>query len=188
MQGQLYKADRALLYDTIKQAKPNVVFEVGTWHGGGSTKSISQALCENKKGKLYTIEMMKNFYDSAIKSYNNEATDLVPFIEFIHGESLMMFPSILKDLALKNKTNQIVDVLFLDGCGTKSVGGHKTALAEVKLFEKYMKPGGFLMMHDWCDVKAELVKPYIKDSKKWKIVKELGPPDSVGFGKVKFLG
>lgn len=188
MEGQLYKADRQLLHDTIVENKPSIVFEVGTWLGGGSTLSIAKALHANGKGRLYTIEMMKDFYDRAKKSYRKEQPELLPFIEFIHGESLKLYPKILKDLARMSSGRGIVDAVFLDGCGTKSKGGHTTSMAELEMFEPFMRKGGVFMMHDWRDAKAELVKPYLKSSKKWKVVKELGPPESIGFGKAIYLG
>lgn len=186
MQGQLYKADRELLYNTIIEEKPDVVFEVGTWHGGGSTLSISKALAKNGKGKLYTIEMVKNFYDSAKAGYKKERPDLLPYIEFIYGESLVEFPKILQKLSKAKGSHRVADVIFLDGCGTKSLGGHTSTMAEIEMFEPYMSKDGVFMMHDWNDDKALLAKPYLKKSKKWKIVKELHRPESIGFGKAIF--
>jgi predicted O-methyltransferase YrrM len=188
VEGQLYKADRQLLYSTIIEEKPNIVLEVGTWHGGGSTLSIAKALKENGKGTLYTIEMMRNFFDSAVSSYKKEKPELLPYIEFLYGNSLTEYPPLLRDLTVELKASRVVDIVFLDGCGTKSKGGHTSTLAELKMFEPFMKKNGILMMHDWFDAKAELARPYIIKSKKWKVIKELKKPDSIGFGKVAYVG
>src|SRR5947207_2106454 len=48
--GQLWSADRELLYQTVRWAKPLRSFEVGTWRGGGSTLFIAQALYANGMG------------------------------------------------------------------------------------------------------------------------------------------
>jgi cephalosporin hydroxylase len=183
MQGQLYKADRELLYNTVIETKPKWVYEVGTGYGGGSTLSIAKALHKCQKGTLITIEMMQNFYYSATSSYEKECPELLPYVEFNLGKCDVIYPKKLESIGGRH-----VDIVFLDGCGTKSKGGHLETLNEVKMFEPYMKKGGFLMMHDWRDAKAELAKPYLQNSPKWKIIKELGPPESVGFGKIKYVG
>lgn len=188
MEGQLWKADRKMLYDTVLETSADIVVEVGTWLGGGSTLSISKGLYQQGKGKLYTVEMIDEFHKKAKKSYAKEKPELLPYIEFLLGKSLEVFPPLLKELSNKSGTKRIIDIVFLDGCGTKSKGGHTSTFDEFKLFEKYIKPGGIFMMHDWLDAKAELVKPHIEKSGNWKILSELRQPDSVGFVKAKYLG
>lgn len=49
------------LYKLAKQDDVNLALEIGTSFGGGSTKSISLAFQEKKKGELYTIEVQVSF-------------------------------------------------------------------------------------------------------------------------------
>ena len=168
--GQLWNADRACLYDTVLEIKPKVIFEVGTWLGGGSTMYMVRAIQKNGFGVLHTSETDRSIYEQAVKNYLVEFPDLVPFVRLYHGDSLEVFPALLKDAS--------VDMVFLDGAEDAA-----QSVSELALFERHMHPGSVLCMHDWNTEKARLVRPIIETSPRWRIVKVLGLPESVGFVK-----
>lgn len=72
MDGQLWPAERQFLHDAVVSARPNIVLEVGTWKGGGSTWQIATALKELKHGHLHTCEINSDFYIEAKKIYDND--------------------------------------------------------------------------------------------------------------------
>lgn len=65
IKGQLWYQERKLLYNTVRKYKPIHCYEIGTWKGGGATYFIAQALHDNGKGILNTIEINKDFYNEA---------------------------------------------------------------------------------------------------------------------------
>ncbi len=87
IEGQLWYEERKLLYRTLREYKPENVFEVGTWLGVGSTYFIAQALFLNGRGKLYTIESDIDLYRSAVQSYHKYLAFLEPYVEFNLGDA-----------------------------------------------------------------------------------------------------
>lgn len=170
MEGQLWPAERKLLHSTIISAVPNVVLEVGTWMGGGSTLQIVEALLINKNGHLHTCELDTNLFNIAKSSYEHERPDLLPHIT-IHNKSSSQLISELIN------SNMIPDVLFFDGPEDPSV-----AINDLKTLEPLLKSGTVFMMHDWDpgpSTKAHLIRPYIEAN--WIIKHRLTAPESVGF-------
>jgi len=172
-EGQLTPEERKALYTTILNEKPNVVFEVGTWKGGGSTYFISSGLYENKIGKLYTVECNKIFYDHAINLYNTTFSHLLPYVNFNYGESLIVYPEILEKISN-------IDFLFLDG----GIVPEKT-LAEYYMFMPYLKTGAILACHDWNeDNKMVKLRETILKDPSWKMIVYL-PEGPTGFALFK---
>lgn len=146
MEGQLHKEERIKLYDTICEYKPKVLFEIGTWKGGGSTYIISSAIHDNGFGKLHTIEIFKDFYDHAINLYNGELLYLKEFINFNFGDSLDVYPKILDEL-------DSIDFVLLDGKEEA-----QQTLDEYNLLRPKFKSGTIVMCHDWKTAKSQKVK------------------------------
>lgn len=167
--GQMWYADRKLLYQTIRKYKPEVVFEVGTWLGGGSTYFIAQALFENGFGTLYTIETETQVYQSAVENYDKFLPHLKPYVCFKHGKSTQVYPPVLDKLGK-------IDGLFLDGAEDAF-----QTVNEFKLFSPYLKKDSVLMAHDWDTEKMRLLRPIIQSSPYWEIERQLTAPISVGF-------
>jgi len=165
--GQLWYADRQLIYQTIKTRRPQAVFEVGTWQGGGSTLFIAQALYENGVGRLYTVELDAEQHARAVENYRRYRPDLLPFVEFHVGSSTAVYPALLRQ---EGK----VDILFLDGFGAEQ------SLAEFKMFAPYLKDGATLISHDWLDTKMSMLRPMLEVDTSWQIEHVLKPPQSVG--------
>src|SRR5574341_2423002 len=85
--GQLWYADRALLFDSVRRYRPRFVFEVGTWKGGGSTLFIAQALFENGTGILHTIDVDPQLHAEATEGYRRHVPHLLPHVRFHLGAS-----------------------------------------------------------------------------------------------------
>jgi predicted O-methyltransferase YrrM len=157
-EGQLCSMERYALYSLIQKEDPDVVFEVGTWKGGGSTYFIASALHENKHGILHTCEINKEFYDHATNLYDNELKELKPYVCFHFGDSLEVYPDILRKSGM-------IDILFLDGKEDSD-----QTVREYCMFRPYMRNGAYMVCHDWKEYKmAELKKRLIADEH-WKLI------------------
>ena len=168
LRGQLWYAERKLLYETVRAYHPLNCFEIGTWRGGGSTLFISQALKENGLGMLHTVEINKEFYDDAVRNYSEFLPDLTRHVSFHLGDYKSVYRPILESC-------KSVDFLTLDG----AEDGQQT-LDQYNFFLPYMKPGTILLVHDWFTEKTQLVKPILENDSEWNIRKVLVPPVSVG--------
>lgn len=168
IRGQLWLRDRKLIYETVLQYKPNIVFEIGTWYGGGSTHFISQALFENRYGLLHTIETNPEFFKSAKENYKKYLPHLLPYVEFHLGGAMKICPKVLKNLGK-------VDMLFLDGAPDA-----QQTLSQFKLFLPYLKHNSVLIAHDWCNEKMAKVRPVIEKSSSWYIKEVIKLPHSLG--------
>lgn len=172
--GQLWLADRKVLYETVRRIEPQNVFEVGTWRGGGSTYFIACALRDNGRGILYTTEIDSKIQEQAVESYQRFAPHLIRYIQFYQGSSTDVYPLVLQKFG--------TDMVFLDGIGAEQT------LAEFRLFEPYFRKGGVLISHDWNDEKTSLLRPYIESLSDWKLLHVIHPPESVGIAVYQFEG
>ena len=167
--GQMWYAERKVLYETIRQYRPQVVCESGTWRGGGSTYFIASALRENNSGILHTTEANSEFFGEATHSYGTVLSSLLPFVEFHFGESAAVYPPLLPKLGK-------VDAVLLDG----AEDGPQT-FQEFQVFEPYLGPGSIVMAHDWNTEKTAVLRPYLEASAEWTLIQLVPPPQSVGF-------
>ena len=167
--GEMYRADRQALYDTILQYKPTHCYEIGTGSGGGSTFFLACAFAKLGRGKVISIEINDG---PALRNYQQYTPDLLPFVEFLTGDDPSLF-----DLGER------VDCVFLDG----AEDGEQT-LKQYEFFKPYFRPGSILMAHDWGTEKMRLLRPIIENSPDWDIEIQLGEPESVGFVIARYRG
>jgi len=171
LEGQMNSEERNLIKQLIIQKKPKVVFEIGTWKGGGSTLSIASGLFENKSGVLYTCETEKAFFQQAVESFNEYFQEYKPFVIF-HNESSSI---ILKSLIEENK---IPDFILLDGIAARQ----KEDVNDMNSLEKYLSDGTIIAYHD---SKIQLiVNDYFSTHKNWKKIHEVN--SSTGFTVCEF--
>jgi predicted O-methyltransferase YrrM len=115
------------LYSFVKLVGSQVVLETGVSRGY-STSCIASALKHNASGgKVYAI-------DSFRYPHLWEGTDLEEFIVFIHRWSQESLPDV---------EGLEFDLLVID-----SLHNYETCVWEVANFEKQLKPGGYILMHD----------------------------------------
>lgn len=172
MEGQLMPAERALLNETVRKYAPNVVLEIGTWKGGGSTYSIYSALQSNQKGHLYTCELDEGNYNQAVGYYKDAKG-----ISLYNCYGYQLIEKLIAE-------NINVDFAMFDGSEDP-----KESLDDFKLLDDHLKPGAIFMAHDWdlgvrvdgmTSTKNQLLRPYIENHSQWKILKVISHPLSVG--------
>lgn len=114
-------------YGFVRMLKPNRVLETGT-HKGISASYIGAALRDNAMGRLTTIEYIdQNFTESKALF---EKLGLDPQID-----------QMLQDAITFDPGETIYDIIFLD---TEP----QVRFAELEKFYDYLRPGGFLLIHD----------------------------------------
>ena len=172
--GQMYKAERECLYEIIRDAKPDYCFEIGTYTGGGSTYFISEALKDNNKGRLFTIENNQFLYKKAINRYKKYIKNNYHFVDFIFSSSPTVFEKYLKE-----KDKKIM--IFLDGAEESN-----QTLEQYNFFLPYLRDGTIMALHDWNTEKTIKVRPIINQDKHWVKIIELEKPESVGFAIFKY--
>jgi predicted O-methyltransferase YrrM len=135
VEGQLNPAERRLLTEAIRTAseKVNVVLEVGTWLGGGSTIHILRALEENNRGHLWGIEADESIYKRMINNIRAAAPEVIARFTPLFGLSRDVIP---RWLAEKDRDFKI-DLAFLDGGNNPS-----EQIIEFRLIDPYMPVGG----------------------------------------------
>jgi predicted O-methyltransferase YrrM len=122
-------ATAAMLYSLVRLVQPDIVLEIGTAYGN-SALAIGQALEDNKKGKLYTIDPIeREIANIAIKK-----SGLKHRINYILGYSYDVIPS----LGLPQ-----IDIAFIDA---NHSGEHPSR--DFHLVHDLLRPGGFLVFHD----------------------------------------
>lgn len=166
--GQMYIEDRKALYDIIVEKKPKECFEIGTYTGGGSTFFLASAFHTNGTGKIITIENDTRLYNKALNFYTSRLPHLKQHTEFVLGDSFQHLKKYIE--------NNSVDCVFLDGAEDST-----QTLDQYNDFLPYFHTGSILMMHDWNTEKTRELKPLILSNPKWKILREIKPPQSVGF-------
>lgn len=169
VRGQLWYEERKLLYETVRRRRPDTVFEVGTWEGGGSTFFIAQALYDAGVGVLHTVEADASLHHKAVEGYAKHLPHLGSFVRFHLGTATAVYPKLLSQL-------EAVDTVFLDGAQDPN-----QALNEFEMFDPYLKKDSVLMMHDWENEKMSVVRKRIESGSEWKVLETLTWPHSVGF-------
>lgn len=144
--GQLWLLDRKLLWNTVRELKPKLAVETGTWKGGGSTFFIASAMAKNGFGKLYSVEGNPEMFNEAVKSYHGPTAKwphLRDHVDFNFGDSVQVYSGFVD--ALKRNGKQL-DFVFLDG-------GEDVTSAEFDLLAPMVRVGGVLASHDWFNGK-----------------------------------
>ena len=120
--------EKMIIYSIIRATKPDICVETGT-HKGKTALYIAQALYDNKKGHLWTVDPNEDFAREAIR-YFDRYPELKKFITFRQIEG--------KDLKIKN-----IDFIFIDSFHEKEV-----VLEEMRNFLPGMNKGAMVLFHD----------------------------------------
>jgi predicted O-methyltransferase YrrM len=172
MEGQLWPAERQFLFESVVEERPEIVLEIGTWKGGGSTMQIAKALQKNAHGKLLTCEPDEDCFHEASKGWWGH-----PLVSVFKMTSEEMISYLIE-------TQRIPDFIFFDGPEDANV-----SISDFERLEPIIKSGSTFMMHDWDEpsIKAKIIRPHIEQSKKWKLIRRLTSPESVGICRYKKL-
>lgn len=174
--GEMLPVERLRLYQWMTEYSPKVVLEVGTGVGG-STFYISEALRRNG-GVLHTCDPLRRPPEDFLNRFR---------------ETLHYHPLRSDELIARLQLDGVVpDFLFFDGPEIPDL-----ALQDIQRLESWIKPGCLFAMHDWeqvggankkiVSIKAQRVRPYFEQSKRWKLVSRLeGHRKNVWWTKGRF--
>ncbi len=158
--GQLNGEERRILQRAIVGGpkKPEVVLEVGTWLGGGSTLHFLRALEQNGRGHLWGIEADRSIYDRMLENIGSAAPEAMHRFTPLFGLSHDVIPTWLAEKG----GNFSVDVVFLDG-GDNPL----EQVTEFKLLDAHIPVGGQLLSHDAKLRKGRWLVPYVSALDHW---------------------
>jgi hypothetical protein len=162
IEGQLNSAERELLTNSILKAsrKPEVVIEVGTWLGGGSTVTFLRALHQNGAGHLLGVEADRTIYDRMMANLTTLAPEVMGHFTPLFGFSDQVLP---RWIAEQKKPFQI-DVVFLDGGNNPS-----EQIIEFEILDPYLPVGAQLFSHDAHYRKGKWLIPYLLRLDNWEV-------------------
>lgn len=162
IEGQLNAAERRLLTEAMTGAatKPEVVIEVGTWLGGGSTLHILRALEKNGTGHLWGVEADRSIYEAMLANIRAAVPEASARFTPIFGFSDDIIPQWLKEQGRGLK----VDFAFLDGGNNP-----QEQITEFELLDPHIPVGGQLMAHDAKLRKGKWLLPYLRLLDHWKV-------------------
>lgn len=169
-EGQLSEKERIFLYEIVKEKKPKLILESGTWKGGGSTLFITKSLFDNGFGVLHTYEEHTGFYEIAKNFYDN--IELKNNI-ILHNKSII---DGLKEL--DDEFFQRIELIFLDGGDELPSGQLKRDsndyienynlsenVESFKFLFDRIKIGTTILLHDWYpeNGRGNWIKRYLED-------------------------
>ena len=162
IEGQLNPAERQLLTDAVLKAspKPQVVIEVGTWLGGGSTLHILRALEQNGVGHLWGIEAVRSIYEAMLANIRQAAPEAAHRFTPLFGFSQEVIPQWLA----AQGPDVRVDLAFLDGGNNP-----REQIDEFRLLDPLIPVGGQLLAHDAKLRKGRWLRPYLAQLDHWQM-------------------
>lgn len=161
IEGQLSTQERQLLTDTILNMpeKPQIVVEVGTWLGGGSTAHILRALHKNGTGHLWGVEATKEIYEKMLANIAAAVPEAADRFTPLLGFSNVVLPEWLATLP----ADAMIDMAFLDGGDNPN-----EQIEEFQLLAPRTRVGGVIMGHDANMRKGKWFVPYVSLLDNWK--------------------
>ncbi len=134
--SMIYKEGK-ILYNLCKELKPEIVLEIGTFHGYSGAYMLS-ALEDNKKGFLYTVEEQKSHIDIANINLNKISNRY----KILHGAASLSLQS-YRPLIIE-VWNKPIDFLFIDGDHS-----FESVESDLKKYEPFVSRGGIIACHDY---------------------------------------
>jgi predicted O-methyltransferase YrrM len=134
-----------LLYEHIRENKPENVLELGTARGG-SAVFIAAALEANGSGRLTSVDSLRwTWEDPTPLEVLEKAglSDLVTLDRRFSTYTWFLKTEIEKHLDDAGWVRPVYDLIFLDGSKSWSTDGLAVVLAE-----KLLRPGGWLLLDD----------------------------------------
>lgn len=161
IEGQLNAAERGFITKVIIDAvpKPEIVIEVGTWLGGGSTLHLLRALQSNGTGRLWGVEAYSEIYEKMVDNIRRGAPDAAERFTPLFGFSTQVIPKWLNELPPGSE----IDAAFLDG-GDNPL----EQIEEFRILAPKIRTGGVLMAHDARMRKGKWLGPYVAALDNWE--------------------
>lgn len=177
-----------------------LILEIGTWYGGGSTLTMAQALMRRGRGKLITIESSKEAHEYAKKTLAK-----YPQVELLLGTTVPSSSLPSKEDIMRSgvwasekewigafkydqdTANQYGKPMLEDLCRDYSFdavfidGGEFAGDAEFVVTRDQCRPK-FIALHDTTTYKTRGPLAEMKaDPKTWRLVAESGPSEGAGW-------
>lgn len=118
------------IYSLARMTNAKRVLETGCSRGF-STSFLASAVADNNGHSVVSIDV-----DSLFHLW--EGSDVAPLIKFMNGSSTNLIQQVRAAL-----NGQMFDMLFLDSLHT-----YTHLMAEIMLYEKHLKIGGLIVLHD----------------------------------------
>ncbi len=144
-----------ILYNICKDLKPNIVCEIGTFHGY-SAGFMLYALEELEDGYLYTIEAFQEMADISKNNLNKIGNRY----EIVVGESKVV------------DWDKSIDLLFVDGA--HSYDGVYNDLVK---YGQFVNEGGIILCHDYDHACKQGIDAYFNKYKENYIINILNPQE-----------
>lgn len=168
-----------IIKNVINTYKPNIILEIGTWKGLGSTKCIIDSITDNVS--FLSLETNKSFYDIAtknLKGYENkvkliygrivEKDEILNFVRTINlnrWEEQWLREDLENVDKCENILNEIpekIDLLLLDG------GEFSTYSEWLKLKDR----STIIMLDDTTVTKCKKINDELKSSENYTLIFE----------------
>jgi hypothetical protein len=161
--GEMLPYERFKLYNWICEISPEIIFEVGTGTGGGSTYYMAKAISDNNyNSKLYTCDPER--------SPSELLTIEFKFVNYYKNFSNQMLNMLITENIRPN-------FIMFDGPEDPMV-----AYDDLIYLENYISDGTYFCMHDWDEhrnydngrsTKSIKVREYIENSPNWTLIEQL---------------
>jgi cephalosporin hydroxylase len=125
--------DMWAIQEIIAETKPDFIVETGTYKGGGAVFYASILQYVNPAGKVITIDIKPQFEDAAKLPLFQER------VEFIEGSSVS--DDVIARVAARVSGGRVMVTLDSDH-------HMKHVLNELRLYSRFVSPGGYLIVQD----------------------------------------
>jgi hypothetical protein len=161
-EGQLVPAEREVLTNAVLEStrKPQVILEIGTWLGGGSTITFLQSLQRKGSGHLWGVEANPDIYERMIANLKQAVPEALDYFTPLFGFSQKVLPVWV---AQQPQPLQI-DIAFLDG-GNNPL----EQITEFNILDPYLPVGARLFGHDAKMRKGRWLVPFLSRLDNWEV-------------------
>lgn len=125
--------DMWAIQEIIAETRPDFIVETGTFKGGGAVFYASILQYVNPAGKVITVDIKPQFEDAARLKLFQER------VEFIEGSSVS--DDVIARIAARIKGGRVMVTLDSDH-------HMKHVLNELRLYSRFVSPGGYLIVQD----------------------------------------
>ena len=142
-----------ILYNICRKLKPEIVLEIGTFHGFSSAYLLS-AIKDNDYGFLYSVDSNIEHLKIAHEYLKNISKNF----ELIEAFSSYISPKyITTDYAFELDWDKPIDLLFVDGAHD-----FKSVISDLDKFVPYVTKGGLVICHDYDHECKKAIDIYFK--------------------------
>lgn len=158
--GQLHESERRVLAQALRaEPNPQLLLEVGTAHGRGSTHVTLEALRANGSGHLWGIEASESTFKEMQRYLRAEFGEFTDVFTPIFGFSQSEIPNVLGKLS----SGAALDYVFLDGGNNP-----QEQVDEFLLLADRIALGGVIFSHDAKLRKGRWLVPYLRSLDNWR--------------------